>query len=124
VKYRLSTSRQGAEQLAQKAVSLAPGQSVTLCDATGSGRVVRLWCTLPLWGRRAALNQLVLRAFWDGEVTPSIDVPVGAFFGASFGQPRRLISSRLVVAGGAVVSRFEMPFNSGARLEVVNDSTE
>ena len=48
--------------------------------------------------------------------------PLGDFLGATFGKPRHLVSERLIVAGGAYVCRFEMPFNSGAIIEIQNDS--
>lgn len=116
MRYRLATSREGIE----KDFTLAPGERRELCRLEGSGRIVRLWVTLPVFGQPRALKQLVLRAFWDGEAAPSIEVPLGDFFGAAFGRPRALISQALVVAGGGYLCHLEMPFNADARLELTN----
>ncbi|MBW2255329.1 MAG: DUF2961 domain-containing protein [Deltaproteobacteria bacterium] len=79
--------------------------------------------TLPLTGQGPVLKDAVLRVYWDGESDPSIETPLGDFFGASFGRPRRLVSAHLVITGGAYLCRFEMPFNTGARIEVENQGS-
>ena len=104
-------------------MDLAPGETLRIAELQGAGRIVRIWMTLPLIGRKHALRDAVLRAYWDGEDAPSIECPLGDFFGAAFGKPCRLVSDRLVIAGGGYLSRFEMPFNDGAILELRNDST-
>ncbi len=102
---------------------IAAGATLELCRLSGSGRIVRLWLTLPLLGQRRALTDLVVRMYWDDEPEPSVAVPLGDLFGASFGRPRRLVSDKLVIEGGAYLCRFEMPFNSAARIELTNEST-
>jgi len=121
MRHHLATSRSPAPSQ-EKQITLAPGERRELCAMDGARRVVRLWFTLPLVGQSSALTDLVLRAWWDGEETPSVEVPLGAFFGASFGRPRQLISEKLVIAGGGYLCRFEMPFTRGARLELENGS--
>jgi hypothetical protein len=127
-RYRLVTSlKQGpsdgtAFEGVRKCVDIAPGTTLRLCELSGAGRVVRLWITLPVLGRGVVLKRAVLRIHWDGEATPSVEVPLGDFFGACFGSPAQLVSERLVVAGGGYLCRFEMPFNTGAILEIANDS--
>lgn len=128
--YRLVTSRDlgsaspGGPGRARKEVDIAPGETLQLCRIEGAGRVVRFWITLPVLGRGDVLKAAVLRMYWDGEESPSVEVPLGDFFGAAFGKPGRVVSERLVVAGGAYVSRFEMPFNSEALIEIQNDSNQ
>lgn len=118
-RYRLVTSRDSI-RAGQKYVEVAAGAAFTLARLEGRGRIVRLWLTLPLIGQRWALRDAVLKMYWDGEAEPSVEVPLGDFFGAAFGKPQRLVSERLLVVGGAYVCRFEMPFNDGARIELVN----
>jgi D-arabinan exo alpha-(1,3)/(1,5)-arabinofuranosidase (non-reducing end) len=108
----------------RKHVDIAPRTTLRLCELEGAGRIVRLWITLPVLGRGFVLKRAVLRIYWDGEASPSVEVPLGDFFGASFGKPARLVSESLVVAGGAYLSRFEMPFNTRAILEIANDSDQ
>ena len=80
--------------------------------------------------RRSLFRGVVLRAFWDGASTPSIEVPLGDLFGVSNGQVRALKSLAFVTNPG---SRMEdrswgfncylpMPFSSGARIELENQT--
>jgi len=103
-----------------KCITLAPGERRVLCDLAGPGRIVRIWCTLPLVGQRGALRDAVWRMFWDGEAEPSVLCPLGDLFGAAFGRPLTLISDRLVIAGGGYVCRFEMPFAERVVIEIEN----
>ena len=67
------------------AVPVDPGKEATLLDATGAGVVTHLWFTInspdPMH-----LKNLVLRAWWDGENSPSIESPIGDFFGLGLGE--------------------------------------
>lgn len=119
----LGSRRSKGPEHTRKKVDIAPGETLRLCHIEGAGRVVRFWVTLPVVGLGRVLERAVLRMYWDGEESPSVEVPLGAFFGATFGKPRHLVSDRLVIAGGAYVCRFEMPFNTGAIIEIQNDST-
>jgi hypothetical protein len=121
-RYRLVTSRAEQGGQTRKQVDVAAGQTLTICRLEGAGRIVRLWMTVPLLGQRSVLNDGVLRIYWDGESSPSIETPLGDFFGATFGKARRLVSECLVIAGGAFLCRFKMPFNKGAVIEVDNQS--
>lgn len=109
--------------LADKYITLQPGERRQLCDFAGPGRIVRVWLTLPLFGRRGPLRDVVCRMYWDGEEAPSVELPLGDLFGAAFGQPRPVVSARLVIAGGGYLCRFEMPFFSRAVVELENQGT-
>jgi hypothetical protein len=110
------------DRLEDKYITLAPGERRRLCDLEGPGRVVRIWCTTPLLGQRHALRDAVWRMTWDDEDEPSVLCPLGDLFGAAFGRPRTLISDRIVIAGGAYLCRFEMPFAARAVIEIENTS--
>ncbi len=112
------------DRLDDKHVTIGPGERFQLCDLRGPGRIVRLWCTIPLWGQRHALRDAVWRMSWDGEAEPSVLCPLGDLFGAAFGRPRTLVSDRVVVAGGALLSRFEMPFDRRAVIEIENTGSK
>jgi hypothetical protein len=96
-------------------------QTVTLADISGPGAIQHLWITVhPTWWRR-----LVLRAYWDGEETPSIEVPLGDFF--CNGWCERANVSSLPVAvnpAGGLNSYWEMPFRKHARLTIENLSPD
>ena len=56
-------------------LDLKPGETVTLLDEEGPGKVTHLyWTTIN--ASRFHFRQLVLRAWWDGEETPSVEVPL------------------------------------------------
>ena len=73
------------------------GATATLLDITGAGVVTHLWFTInsddPMH-----LKNLVLRAWWDGEATPSVEVPIGDFFGLGLGEYFTYQSALLAVA--------------------------
>jgi Protein of unknown function (DUF2961) len=112
-----------AAELEDKYLVLAPGETRRLCDLQGPGTIVRMWFTMPIFGRGDVLRDVVWRMFWDGETEPSVECPIGDLFGAAFARPNELVSDRLVVAGGAYLCRFEMPFGVRAVVEIENQST-
>ncbi len=63
------------------------------------------------------LKNLVLRAWWDGESSPSVEVPIGDFFGLGLGEYFVYQSALLAVAPiKALNSYFQMPFATAARI--------
>lgn len=68
------------------------------------------------------LTHLQLRIWWDGEASPSVDAPLGSFFGSGLGEA----SVRAVPLGmspsGAYYCYLPMPFWTGARIAIVNDN--
>ncbi|MFA5890311.1 MAG: DUF2961 domain-containing protein [Actinomycetota bacterium] len=108
----------------QDSVFVAPGAEVVVARDEGPGSVTHLWFTLLTpnlyWGR-----DLVLRAWWDGESTPSVEAPLGDFFGAGNCLAAPYTSALLEVAprdGASLHSWFPMPFAEGFRISVTNES--
>lgn len=102
-------------------VTVEPGASATILDVTGAGVVTHLWFTInspdPMH-----LKNLVLRAWWDGESSPSVEAPIGDFFGLGLGEYFVYQSALLAVAPvNALNAYFQMPFASSARMTVTND---
>ena len=102
-------------------VAVEPGQATTVLDAKGAGIVTHIWFTInspdPMH-----LKNLVLRAWWDGEPTPSVEVPVGDFFGLGLGEYFIYQSALLAVAPmKALNAYFQMPFATAARLTLANE---
>jgi hypothetical protein len=105
-------------------IFIAAGQTVELAAIQGAGIIKHIWCTLntkdPMIRRNA-----VLRMFWDGEVSPSVESPLGDFFGQGWGEEYSLQSLPLAAApskGKALNCYFPMPFSEGARLTIENQS--
>jgi hypothetical protein len=100
---------------------LANGQVVTLMDVPGCGVIRHIWLTV---GDRSelALRNLVLRCYWDGSDVPSVETPLGDFFGNAHGRAEPLISFYTTVTlGKGFNSYFPMPFASHARITLQND---
>jgi hypothetical protein len=99
-----------------------PGETVVLADLKGPGVVNHIWLTIAAneygWPRL-----LRLRVYYDGSITPSVDVPVGDFFAAGHGY-ERAVSSLMVVNGSAGRSRnsyWAMPFRQSCRITITNE---
>ncbi|HEY4989378.1 MAG TPA: DUF2961 domain-containing protein, partial [Opitutaceae bacterium] len=69
------------KHLNDDALHLKAGQSVTLFSHEGAGCVRRFWVTIAPREDAAVLSQAILRMYWDGDVNPSVECPIGAFFG-------------------------------------------
>ncbi len=95
-----------------------PGSTtVTLADIDGPGAIQQIWLTVhPQYWRR-----LVLRMYWDGEETPSVETPVGDFFANGWGERCNITSLAVCVnPAGGFNSYWEMPFRKHARITLEN----
>jgi hypothetical protein len=105
------------------AVSVDPGKAATILDVQGAGVVTHLWFTINSEDHMH-LKNLVLRAWWDGERSPSIEVPIGDFFGLGLGEYYTYQSSLVAVAPmKALNAYFKMPFATAGRMTVANEGT-
>ena len=64
--------------------TVTPGQTLTVLDVDGPGMISHLWFTLNS-GEQYHLKRIVLRMYWDGEESPSVETPIGDFFGLGNG---------------------------------------
>jgi hypothetical protein len=100
-------------------VIIAPGQTFTLAEISGSGEIQHIWMT-PTGNWRFS----ILRMYWDDEREPSVEVPVGDFFAMGWGKYARISSLAVCVnPGSAFNSYWPMPFGRKAKvtLENIND---
>ena len=67
-----------------------PGETVVLADLAGPGMVTHIWLTVAA-NEYAWPRLLRLRVYYDGSPTPSVDAPIGDFFGVGHGLERPLI---------------------------------
>lgn len=105
-------------------VKIAPGQTITLLDTTGPGKITHIWFTISS-PERYHLKKLVLRAFWDDETWPSVEAPIGDFFGLGLGDYFQFESVPLSVASDKALNCFfPMPFHKRARITVSNEGRE
>ncbi|HZP04481.1 MAG TPA: glycoside hydrolase family 172 protein [Terracidiphilus sp.] len=102
-------------------VTVEPGQSATIFEVSGAGVVTHIWFTISS-PDSMHLKNLVLRAWWDGESSPSVEAPIGDFFGLGLGEYFVYQSELLAVAPiKALNAYFEMPFSTAARMTVTNE---
>jgi len=101
-------------------VRIEPGQVFTLADIKGGGAIQHIWMT-PTGNWRFS----ILRMYWDGETTPSVEVPVGDFFASGWGRYAQISSLPVAVnPGSAFNSYWTMPFRTSARITMENIAPE
>ncbi len=113
-------------------ISFEPGETKTLAEVGGAGVIRHLWFTIN-HRDRMYLRNMVLRAWWDGEEHPSIEVPMGDFFCLGHGIARSFENAAFntvthddnegEVGGGIALNcYFAMPFKRGMKISVENQS--
>jgi len=108
-------------------IHVKPGATAVIADITGAGCITHIWCTFMNEESSAEPHtprKVVLRMFWDGEKAPSVEAPIGDFFGMGHAQTRNFVSAPLQMSprdGKAMNCWFPMPFEAGARLEISNE---
>ncbi|MBM4243009.1 MAG: DUF2961 domain-containing protein [Deltaproteobacteria bacterium] len=107
---------------------IPPGERAKLGEISGAGIVRHLWMTMMSWPDEPHdLRQTVLRIWWDGAERPSVEAPLGDFFGIGFGLRRNFTSLPLQMSpqeGRGFNCWFPMPFEAGARFEIENQGTQ
>jgi hypothetical protein len=101
--------------------TIAAGETLTLLDEAGPGLITHVWVTIASEDPHH-LKALVLRMYWDGESSPSVEAPIGDFFGLGLGDYHLYQSVPLSVgADKALNCFFPMPFQKHARITVTNE---
>lgn len=104
---------------------IEPGQTLTLAEIDGPGRITHIWFTInaedPYYPR-----SLVLRMYWDGRDEPSVECPIGDFFAVGHGMsvPVNTFPVQVSSEGRARNCYWPMPFGKSARITVSNDSPD
>jgi len=112
--------------------TVAPGETHVVADIAGSGIIEHIWMTTRCYSEKY-LRKLVLEMYWDGSPTPSVRAPLGDFFGVGHAVSSHYVSLPLSMVTGprrgpkgpfaaAMNSYFPMPFQTGARIVLRNES--
>ena len=113
-------------------ISVEPGQNALLGELDGPGCVRHIWIASNSADRHF-LRKVILRVFWDDEPLPSVECPLGDFFGVGHARVNHFASLPVnMVTGPRVIGDnraamncfFPMPFAQGARFEIRNDSDQ
>jgi hypothetical protein len=103
---------------------IAPGETLTLLDDAGPGMISHIWATIAS-NDPNHLKALVLRMYWDSEPSPSVETPIGDFFGLGLGRYFLYQSAPLSVGSDKALNCFfPMPFQKHARITVTNEGAE
>ncbi len=112
----LGVGRKGAP-----AVALQPGEEVLLADIKGNGTIRHIWMTT--FPNPVTLRGAVIRVYWDGQEHPSIEAPIGDFFGFAHGATPAFQTAVHSVGEAAGMNIWlPMPFTSGMRMTFTNES--
>ena len=105
-------------------IPIEANSTKVLAEMAGAGIVKHIWVTMSSQDEMLRRN-LILRMFWDGQDHPSVEAPIGDFFGQGWGMKYEYVTAPLSAApagGNALVCYFPMPYGNGARIEVENQS--
>ena len=119
------TAKENARDLGQgwkvnPYINIEVGQTATLAEINGPGAIQHIWMT-PTGNWRFS----ILRFYWDDESSPSIEVPVGDFFGMGWGSFAPLQSLAVTVNPGSAFNCYwVMPFRKKCRITMTNIDDE
>ncbi len=90
-------------------------------NAEGPGVISHIWFTIAARSNDH-LKELVLRGYWDGNAKPSVEAPIGDFFGLNLGVYQIYQSEYLACSPGKSLNcYFAMPYRKSARFTVTNE---
>lgn len=135
--YRMRAGRSGQlttfdDATKQKEYNLKPGETHVLAERSTPGIITRLWMTMSgwfwenwdgedesRWPDPAILKKVILRIYWDGNDFPSIEAPIGDFFGMGQCEYKPYLSDYTGLSSGGFYCYFPMPFRK-VKIEVQN----
>lgn len=92
------------------------GETVTIGEIEGPGAIQHIWMT-----PTGNWNFTIMRFYWDDEKEPSIETPVGAFFGMGWNEYAHLNSLPVTVNPGSAFNSFwKMPFRKKCKITMEN----
>ncbi len=107
-------------------LTIEPKEIAVLADIEGAGIIKHIWFTINHPDKLYRRN-LILRMYWDGETNPSVECPVGDFFGQGWGEEYNYAALPLAAAptgGKALNCYFPMPFSKRAKITIENQSEQ
>ena len=108
-----------ANALQYKDISIEPGKEIELAIFMDAGLITYFYITDNSYGN--IYNGLVLKIYWDDSKYPSVNVPLGDFFGAMNGRVIDYESIIMQINHYCYMSYVPMPFSKGARIVLAND---
>jgi len=116
-----SYDRTGANDDGNWQNKIQPGETRVIGEVQGPGIIKHIWMTIAS-NETYHLKKIVLRMYWDGEETPSVEAPIGDFFGLGLGRYHLYQSEYLSVGSQRALNAwFPMPFKESAKITVTNE---
>lgn len=108
--------------------TLEAGKKLEIFNNQDPGKINHIWITMVgMNGPEEYLyRKVVLRMYWDGEDNPSVEAPIGDFFGMGHGITKNFVSAPFQMApedGQALNCYLPMPFKK-AKIVVENNATQ
>jgi Protein of unknown function (DUF2961) len=109
-------------------ITIPAGTTSVIADIEGSGIINHIWMTVASKDKYS-FRKILIKMYWDHESDPSVEAPIGDFFGVGHGvashyvsAPLNMITTQGIIEDKAAMnSFFEMPFRKAARIEIVNE---
>jgi hypothetical protein len=97
-------------------IRIQPGETFTIAEIEGPGAIQHIWMT-PTGNWRFT----IMRIYWDDETEPSVECPVGDFFGMGWNVYAPLNSLAVCVNPGSAFNCYwTMPFRKKCRITMEN----
>lgn len=131
---QISTHHHAGPKNHKDYVEIPPLGSYKFPKIEGPGTLTNIWFTISpfkhglLWtvykfmkyGQMESLRKVLIRIYYDDEKQPTIEVPLGDFFGCGFGKYVHYYSKYLGMTSGGFICYFPMPFKKSCQVEIVN----
>jgi hypothetical protein len=102
---------------------IKPGGEQEIYNQRKPGVITHIWFTIAAQSPHH-LKELILRAWWDGSGKPSVETPIGDFFGLNLGDYVIYESEYLACSPGRSLNcYFAMPYRQNARMTVTNEGS-
>ncbi len=97
-------------------IRIKAGTTATIMDVDGPGVIQQIWMTPTGHWRHS-----IIRIYWDGSETPSVECPVGDFFACGWGKYAQISSLAICVNPGSAFNCYwAMPFKKKCRITFEN----
>lgn len=98
------------------------GATATLLETAGPGMIRHIWLTSHA-RNPVHLRNLIIRMYWEDAAEPSVEAPLGDFFGVAHGAAVPMYSALVLMQEGRGFNcYFPMPFAKSARVTVTNET--
>jgi len=108
-------------------IYIKPGEKRIIASENGAGTITHIWMTMQNEGFVIEPNYLrktVIKMYWDDSKVPSVQAPIGDFFGMGHAMCKNFVSAPLQMSpedGKGFNCWWPMPFNKNFKIEIDND---